>query len=106
MEEKPVQLPPLEILVGIRLMRNQMEERTKDGYVSTTQTFAMRDGHENEIHILKHENVPTNPASPLAVLVHAGGFTMGTTRHSRFHGATEVNMTYRLAPEHVFSTTP
>ena len=114
MEENPVQLPPLENVVGMRLMRNQMEEWMNDRYVSTTQTVAMRDGHENEIRIFKPENVPTSTDSPLVVLVHAGGFAMGTTRQlspfaqgfSRLRGATVVNVTHRLVPEHVFPTAP
>ena len=113
MEENPVQLPPIENVVGMRVMRNQMEEWMNDRYVSTIQTITMRDGHENEIRIFKPENVPST-GSALVVLVHAGGFAMGTTRqlspfaqgYSRLHGATVVNVTHRLAPEHVFSTAP
>lgn len=113
MEENPVQLPPIENVVGMRLMRNQMEEWMNDRYVSDIQTIPMRDGHENDIRIFKPEKVPS-AGSPLVVLVHAGGFAMGTTRqlspfaqgHSHLHGATVVNVTHRLAPEHVFPTAP
>ena len=113
MQENPLQLPPLDNVIGMRIIRNQMEERMNHRYVSTTQTVAMRDGHENEIRIFKPENVPSS-GSPLIVLVHAGGFAMGTTHQlspfaqgfSRLHGATVVNVTHRLAPEHVFPTAP
>ena len=113
MEENPVQLPPLENVVGMRLMRNQMEEWMNDRYVSTTQTIAMRDGHDSEIRIFKPKDVPSG-GSPLVILVHAGGFAMGTTRQmspfaqgfSQLLGATVVNVTHRYAPEHVFPTAP
>ena len=80
-----------------------------DRYVSTLQTVAMRDGHENETCIFGPENVPRS-GSPLIVLVPAGGFTMGTTNQvslfaqsSRLHRAT-LNVTHHLALEHAFPT--
>ena len=108
-----MQLPPMENVVGMRLMRNQMEEWMNDHYVSETQTILMRDGHENEIRIFKPEDVPSK-GSPLVVLIHAGGFAMGTTRQlspfsqafSQLYRAIVVNVTHRLAPEHVFPTAP
>lgn len=106
-----MQLPPIENVVGMRAMRNQMEEWMNDRYVSTPQRIAMRDGHENEMRIFRPEKM-RGVGSPLVVLVHAGGFAMGTTRQmspfaqgiSALHGATVVCVTHRLAPEHVFPT--
>ena len=108
-----MQLPPIENVVGMRLMRNQMEEWMNDRYTSDSQSIPMRDGHENEIRIFKPESAPST-GSPLVVLIHAGGFAMGTSRQLspfsqafvQLYGATVVNVTHRLAPEHVFPTAP
>lgn len=97
----------------MRLMRNQMEEGMNDRYVSTTQTVAMRHGHDNEIRIFKPKDVPST-GSPLVLLVHAGGFAVGVTRQmspfaqrfSQSLGATVVNVTHGFAPNHVFPIAP
>ncbi|KAH6659146.1 Alpha/Beta hydrolase protein [Truncatella angustata] len=97
----------------MRMIRNQMEEWMNDRYMSTTQRIAMADGHENEMRIFKPEKVPGS-GSPLVILVHAGGFAMGTTHQMSpfaqgictMYGATVVCVTHRLAPEYVFPTAP
>ncbi|KAI1826635.1 Alpha/Beta hydrolase protein [Xylaria intraflava] len=112
-KENTVQLPPLEDVVGLRMMRNQMEEWMNDRYVSVTRKVTVRDGYETEMRIFQPEKRP-GTASPLVVLIHAGGFAMGTTNQmspfgqgvSSLYGATAVCITHRLAPEHKFPTAP
>jgi len=88
-----------------------METWMNDRYISKTITIRMRDGHVNEARIFSPSKKPAI-GSPLVVLVHAGGFAMGTTHqmasfaqgYSTLFGAKVVNVTHRLAPEHVFPT--
>lgn len=69
----------------------------------------MRDGFESELKIFKPTNPPAE-GSPLAIIVFGGGFVVGSngqlTAISRVlaqkFGATVVNISYRLAPEHKF----
>ena len=71
----------------------------------------MRDGYESELKVFKPTKAPAE-GSPLIILVYGGGFIMGTngqlTAYGRslckLFGATVVNISYRLAPEHKFPT--
>ncbi|KAM0723539.1 hypothetical protein Q7P37_000526 [Cladosporium fusiforme] len=71
--------------------------------------IAMRDGWSNPVKIVK----PTTQApGPLFILIHAGGFVGGSNEQltdearalAHLFGATVVNISYRLAPEHKFPT--
>lgn len=72
----------------------------------------MRDGHQSELHIVKPGN--SSSANPLVVLIFGGAFIMGTNIQSiiwarmiaALYGATVVQPSYRLAPEHRFPTAP
>lgn len=71
----------------------------------------MRDGFASELKVFKPIHPPTT-GSPLVVLVFGGGFVTGSngqlTAISRalcsMFGATVVNISYRLAPQHKFPT--
>lgn len=75
------------------------------------QKIKMRDGYESEIKLFKPTKPPTG-GSPLIVLVYGGGFVIGSNDQltaygrqlSKLYGATCVNISYRLAPEHKFPT--
>ena len=71
----------------------------------------MRDGHKSQLRITKP---PNSKANPVVVLIFGGAFVMGTNIQSTvwartissLYGATVVQPTYRVAPEHVFPTAP
>ncbi|KAL0263395.1 hypothetical protein SLS55_002375 [Diplodia seriata] len=75
----------------------------------------MRDGHLNPLRVHKPTSPPANGKSPLVVLIYGGGFLVGdNTQMSPFarilnelHGATVVNLSYRLVPSgHRWPTQP
>jgi acetyl esterase/lipase len=79
----------------------------------TVLKIPMRDGYESELIIHK----PTNSAQgrgPLIVLIYGGGFMMGSNTSFavvakalvQLHGATVINLSYRLAPAYKFPTAP
>lgn len=78
-----------------------------------TVSVTMRDGHKDEILIVKPTKAPVG-GSPLIVLAFGGGFLIGAKEDllptaQKFQdafGATVVLVTYRLAPEHKFPTAP
>ncbi|PLB53924.1 putative lipase/esterase [Aspergillus steynii IBT 23096] len=77
----------------------------------TTLDIPMRDGHQSNLHIAKPSSSSSNP---LVVLIFGGGFIMGSNIQSilwaraiaSLYGATVVQPSYRLAPEHKFPTAP
>jgi acetyl esterase/lipase len=74
--------------------------------------IAMRDGYNSELHITKPGN--SSSPSPVVVLIFGGAFVMGSNTQSviwaraiaSLYGATVVQPSYRLAPEHKFPTAP
>ncbi|KAE8324708.1 hypothetical protein BDV39DRAFT_216959 [Aspergillus sergii] len=72
----------------------------------------MRDGYQSNLHITKPGN--SSGANPVAVLIFGGAFVMGSNIQSivwaraiaALYGATVVQPSYRLAPEHKFPTAP
>ncbi|KAL2862788.1 alpha/beta hydrolase, partial [Aspergillus lucknowensis] len=72
----------------------------------------MRDGHRSQLHIVKPGN--SSSANPVVVLVFGGAFVMGSNIQSiiwartiaALYGATVVQPSYRLAPEHKFPAAP
>lgn len=78
--------------------------------ISETYHFiTMRDGWTNPVKIIKPA---LQSPGPLLILGHAGGFVGGSMEQltgearalARLFGATVVNVSYRLAPEHKFPT--
>ncbi|CZT23344.1 related to Putative sterigmatocystin biosynthesis lipase/esterase STCI [Ramularia collo-cygni] len=73
--------------------------------------IAMRDGFDSELKIFKPTNPPSS-GSPLVILIFGGGFVVGSNGQmtavarqlTKVFGATVVNISYRLAPEHKFPT--
>ncbi|KAF4539033.1 Alpha beta hydrolase fold protein [Lasiodiplodia theobromae] len=74
----------------------------------------MRDGYLNPLRVHKPPTPPANGKSPLVILVYGGGFRIGDNTQmspfarivNRLYGATVVNLTYRLVPEHRWPTAP
>lgn len=74
--------------------------------------ISMRDGYQSELHITKPGT--SSLANPVVVLIFGGAFVMSTNIQSviwartiaSLHGATVVQPSYRLAPEHKFPTAP
>ncbi|KAB8217654.1 hypothetical protein BDV33DRAFT_193371 [Aspergillus novoparasiticus] len=72
----------------------------------------MRDGYQSNLHITKPGN--SSGANPVVVLIFGGAFVMGTNIQSivwartvaALYGATVVQPSYRVAPEHKFPTAP
>ncbi|KAJ5466236.1 Alpha/Beta hydrolase protein [Penicillium desertorum] len=72
----------------------------------------MRDGYQSEIRIVKPQN--SSSGNPVVVLIFGGAFVMGSNiqtigwaRMIAFlYGATIVQLSYRLAPEHKFPFAP
>ncbi|CAG8361788.1 unnamed protein product [Penicillium salamii] len=103
----------------IELMRDvvgAMEKATHDscptfGTEETVLDIPMRDGHQSQLRITKP---PNSTANPVVVLIFGGAFVMGTNIQSTIwartiaslYGATVVQPTYRVAPEHRFPTAP
>lgn len=71
--------------------------------------IAMRDGYQSQLLVQKPLR-PTDKPGPLIVLMFGGGFVGGENRQlapyggalCHLYGATVVNLSYRLAPEHPF----
>jgi len=81
----------------------------------TTMTITMSDGFRSEVRIHRPTSPPAHGrGSPLVVLIYGGGFVAGDNRQlspyagalARLYGATVVNISYRLAPEHRFPAAP
>lgn len=83
----------------------------------STMTIAMSDGFESELRVHRPTSAPARAhgrGSPLVVLIYGGGFVAGDNRQlspyagalARLYGATVVNISYRLAPEHRFPAAP
>ncbi|KAL4780808.1 Alpha/Beta hydrolase protein [Aspergillus varians] len=100
-----------------RQMLSEMEKATYDSCprLDTQESVTdipMRDGYVSQLHITKSAN--SSSANPLVVLIFGGGFVMGTNIQSivwartiaALYGATVVQPSYRLAPEHKFPTAP
>ncbi|GMG45501.1 unnamed protein product [Aspergillus oryzae var. brunneus] len=74
--------------------------------------ITIRDGYQSNLHITKPGN--STGANPVVVLIFGGAFVMGTNIQSiiwartvaALYGATVVQPSYRLAPEHKFPTAP
>ncbi|GME32756.1 Alpha/beta hydrolase fold-3 [Neofusicoccum parvum] len=72
----------------------------------------MRDGYKNQLRI--HKPKTNVEKSPLVVLIFGGGFMMGDNTQmspiarplTKLHGATVVNLSYRLAPANPWPTAP
>ncbi|RDW65696.1 alpha/beta hydrolase [Aspergillus mulundensis] len=73
----------------------------------------MRDGHLSETRIIRPAT-PPEAGSPLIILIYGGGYLLGTNRQllpfaralSALFNATTVTVSYRLAPEWKFPTSP
>lgn len=73
--------------------------------------IAMRDEFSSELKVFKPTKPPAD-GSPLIVLAFGGGFAIGSNQQltaisrtlTKLFGATVVNLSYRLAPEHKFPT--
>lgn len=71
----------------------------------------LRDGYQSSLKLFKPTKHPTG-GSPLIVLIHGGGFVMGSPEQlipygralCKIFGATVVALSYRLAPEYKFPT--
>lgn len=82
---------------------------TPEDIIEIYHPITMRDGWINTIKIIKPAS---KPPGPLFILGHAGGFVGGSNEQltgearalTRLFGATVVNVSYRLAPEHKFPT--
>ncbi|KAJ5201017.1 Alpha/Beta hydrolase protein [Penicillium cf. viridicatum] len=112
--------PAMDFSLPVEHMREFFSAMEKSNYDScptfNTQesviNIPMRDGHQSELHIVKPGN--SSSANPLVVLIFGGAFIMGTNIQSiiwarmiaALYGATVVQPSYRLAPEHRFPTGP
>lgn len=93
--------------------KQRAEQSASRGLKEYTQNITMRDGYESEIRIHKPKS-PPDSGSPLVVLLFGGGFIMGSNMQlspyahalAETYGATVVNLSYRLAPEHKFPAGP
>ncbi|KAJ5901866.1 Alpha/Beta hydrolase protein [Penicillium taxi] len=101
----------------LRQIVSTMERKTYDSCpIFDTQesviNIAMRDGYQSELRITKPGN--SSSENPVVVLIFGGAFVMGTNIQSviwartiaYLYGATVVQPSYRLAPEHRFPTAP
>ena len=114
--------PPLPL--EAQAMRNMTVERAKARAAATTQfltpdveeedsSITGRDGHSIRIRIYRPKTPPAQ-GSPLIVMLHGGGFVVGTLESEQINcrqfshnfGAVCVNVDYRLAPEHPFPAAP
>ncbi len=74
----------------------------------------LRDGYEVPAWVIQPSETDTLSDSPLILLVHGGGYTMGNEDHmmpyarglAKLFNAVVISSTYRLAPEHKFPTGP
>lgn len=79
----------------------------------TTLTIPLRSSRSSTIRVFRPATPPA-AGSPLIVLIYGGGFVTGDERQlsvyagplARLYGATVVNLSYRLAPEHRFPAAP
>ncbi|GCB24321.1 AB hydrolase superfamily protein B1A11.02 [Aspergillus awamori] len=103
----------------LRAMVSTMEKTTYDSCPKfdtqeTVINIPMRDGYQNELHITKPGNSSSSSGNPVVVLIYGGFFVMGTNIQSivwartiaHLYGATVVQPSYRLAPEHKFPAAP
>lgn len=102
----------MSIRKGLSMMETRMLSSlgsTPPDLTEVHHSINMRDGWTSKIKIVKRAS---GPPGALVVLIHAGGFVGGSneqlTGESRalahLFGATVVNVSYRLAPEHKFPT--
>ncbi|KAJ5329505.1 Alpha/Beta hydrolase protein [Penicillium brevicompactum] len=121
LEEILKHTPPfkLDFSHPVELMReavSAMEKKTHESCPSfdtqeTVLEIPMRDGYQSEVRITKP---PNSSGNPVVVLIFGGAFVMGTNIQSTIwartiaslYGATIVQPSYRLAPEHPFPTAP
>jgi acetyl esterase/lipase len=109
----------------IRAFREFLEIRKKElaevlsdpdgttGLIENDITVTARDGYEVPVRIHCPETPPAD-GSPLVIIFHGGGFCLGNLdaelvncrNIAKAHGATVVNVDYRLAPEHPFPAAP
>lgn len=74
----------------------------------STMKITMRDGHESELNIIKPSI--SSMGNPVVVLIFGGAFIMGSNIQcinwarviASLYGATVVQLSYRVAPEHKF----
>ena len=101
----------------LREMVLAMEKKVYDscprfGTQESVTEIPMRDGYMSQLHIVKPGN--SSLANPVAVLIFGGAFIMGSNIQSivwartiaALYGATVVQPSYRLAPEHKFPAAP
>ncbi|GAB1199034.1 hypothetical protein APSETT444_008366 [Aspergillus pseudonomiae] len=112
--------PPMDLSGPIEPVRQIVAAMEKTAYDScpsfdtqeTVIDIPMRDGHQSNLHIVKPGN--SSGANPVVVLIFGGAFVMGSNIQSivwartiaALYGATVVQPSYRLAPEHKFPTAP
>ncbi|KAF9886955.1 hypothetical protein FE257_010696 [Aspergillus nanangensis] len=112
--------PEMDFSLPVELMRefvSTMDKTTYDSYptLDTQESvinIPMRDGYESELHVLRPRN--SSSSNPVVVLIFGGAFVMGSNIQSimwaraiaTLYGATVVQPSYRLAPEHKFPTAP
>ncbi|KAL4922935.1 alpha/beta hydrolase [Aspergillus undulatus] len=112
--------PSMDMSVPVEQLRQMVSAMEKTAYDScptfdtqeSVMKIPMRDGYQSELHILKPAN--SSSANPVVVLLFGGAFVMGTNIQSivwaraiaALYGATVVQPSYRLAPEHKFPTAP
>ncbi|KJK62753.1 alpha/beta hydrolase fold [Aspergillus parasiticus SU-1] len=112
--------PSMDFSSPVEEMRQIVSAMEKTAYDScprfdTQETgidIPMRDGYQSNLHITKPGN--SSGANPVVVLIFGGAFVMGTNIQSivwaraiaALYGATVVQPSYRVAPEHKFPTAP
>ncbi|KAE8417103.1 Alpha/Beta hydrolase protein [Aspergillus pseudocaelatus] len=112
--------PAMDFSLPVEQMRQIVSAMEKTAYEScptfdTQETMIdipMRDGYQSNLHIVKPGS--SSGANPVVVLIFGGAFVMGTNIQSivwaraiaALYGATVVQPSYRLAPEHKFPTAP
>lgn len=110
----------MDFSLPIEQMRQAVSAMEKTSYDScprfdtqeTVIDIPMRDGYNSELHIVKPSD--SSSANPVVVLVFGGAFVMGTNIQSivwariiaTLYGATVVQPSYHLAPEHKFPAAP
>ncbi|PIG86174.1 lipase/esterase [Aspergillus arachidicola] len=122
LEEVLQHSPPLsmDFLSPVEEMRQIVSAMEKTAYDSCPRfdtqeaviDIPMRDGYQSNLHITKPGN--SSGANPVVVLIFGGAFVMGTNIQSivwartiaALYGATVVQPSYRVAPEHKFPTAP
>lgn len=118
MKETPLPKSDWNDIAKFRSFRDELQKKNIEALgpcppevEESYQNISMRDGFESELKIFKPTKPPAK-GSPLVVLVFGGGFVIGNNGQltafgrvlSKLYGATVVNISYRLAPEHKFPT--